>query len=83
MARPISIRWISLVPSKIVKIFAQRQRHRYTRVGPPIALRMGVLMPIPVPRTDFPAPQVTARYACWRRELQPHMHGWSTYGPYR
>jgi hypothetical protein len=26
--------------------------HRYTRAGPPIALRMGILMPCPVPRTD-------------------------------
>jgi putative NAD(P)-binding protein len=29
-ARPISIRWISLVPSKMVKIFTQGQSHRYT-----------------------------------------------------
>jgi hypothetical protein len=30
-ARPISIRWISEVPSKIVKIFAQGQNHRDTQ----------------------------------------------------
>ncbi len=29
-ARPMIMRWISEVPSKIVKIFAQERNHRYT-----------------------------------------------------
>jgi hypothetical protein len=30
-ARPMIMRWISLVRSKMVKIFAQGQSHRYTQ----------------------------------------------------
>jgi hypothetical protein len=62
-ARPISIRWISDVPSKMVKIFTQGQSHRHTRAGLPIAVRMGYRCPFRG-RARVPAAQVTARYAC-------------------
>jgi hypothetical protein len=92
IVRPISIRWISDVPSKIVKILAvEAESPAYLATGLNCANTdtqgfrsspaRGVPPPILVPRTGSRPQGRRARYACWRCFPDRRHPGFMTMSP--